>query len=169
MILPKFFFQNIELKLNSNAWMTLESSVVIFQALKPLQPPWPQWPQQPQWPQWPQQPSEPFRILRFNMRHPVHDKTWTGGKFAWKSASREVKKLKNNKPPCSFIRYLRVYFYWNGWSDKKQMIIFRCQLSCVRATHKIHHLKCHVCNANRFRIVMLLMSIDGVNKIPYCE
>ena len=36
--------------------MTLKSSVVIFQALKPLQPQWPQWPQQPQRPQWPQQP-----------------------------------------------------------------------------------------------------------------
>ena len=57
MILPKkTFFQNIKIKLNSNAWMTLKSSVVIFQALKPLQPQWPQWPQQPQWPQWPQQP-----------------------------------------------------------------------------------------------------------------
>ena len=52
----KTFFQNIKIKLNSNAWMTLKSSVVIFQALKPLQPQWPQWPQQPQWPQWPQQP-----------------------------------------------------------------------------------------------------------------
>ena len=51
-----FFFQNIKIKLNSDAWMTLKSSVVIFQALKPLQPQWPQWPQQPQWPQWPQQP-----------------------------------------------------------------------------------------------------------------
>ena len=57
MIIPKnYFFQNIKIKLNSNAWMTLKSSVVIFQALKPLQPQWPQWPQQPQWPQWPQQP-----------------------------------------------------------------------------------------------------------------
>ena len=52
----KLFFQNIKLKLKSNAWMTLKSSGVIFQALKPLQPQWPQWPQQPQWPQWPQQP-----------------------------------------------------------------------------------------------------------------
>ena len=34
----KTFFQNIKIKLNSNAWMTLKSSVVIFQALKPLQP-----------------------------------------------------------------------------------------------------------------------------------
>ena len=33
-----------------------DSSVLIFQALRPLQPQWPQWPQQPQWPQWPQQP-----------------------------------------------------------------------------------------------------------------
>ena len=50
------FFQNIKIKLNSNAWMTLKSSVGIFQALKPLQPQCPQWPQQPQWPQWPRQP-----------------------------------------------------------------------------------------------------------------
>ena len=35
MILPKkTFFQNIKIKLNSNAWMTLKSSVVIFRALK---------------------------------------------------------------------------------------------------------------------------------------
>ena len=50
------FFQNIKIKLNPNSWMTLKSSVVIFQALTPLQPQWPQWPQQPQWPQWPRQP-----------------------------------------------------------------------------------------------------------------
>ena len=36
--------------------MTLESSVVIFQALEYLWPQWSQQPQQPQWPQWPQQP-----------------------------------------------------------------------------------------------------------------
>ena len=65
----------------SLAWMTLKSSVVIFQALKPLQSQWPQWPQQPQWPQWPQQPhfikqlvfypSEPNQKISFNVRHPV--------------------------------------------------------------------------------------------------
>ena len=44
----KLFFQNIKIKLNSNAWMTLKSSVVINQAWKPLQPQWPEWPQQPQ-------------------------------------------------------------------------------------------------------------------------
>jgi hypothetical protein len=32
------FFQNIKIKLNYNAWITLKSSLVIFQALKPLQP-----------------------------------------------------------------------------------------------------------------------------------
>ena len=52
----KNFFQNTKIKLNSNALMTLKSSVVVFQALKLLQPQWPQRPQQPQWPQWPQQP-----------------------------------------------------------------------------------------------------------------
>ena len=34
----KTFFLNIRIKLNSDAWMTLKSSIVIFQALKPLQP-----------------------------------------------------------------------------------------------------------------------------------
>ena len=33
--------------LNSRIWMTLKSSVVIFQALEPLQPLWPHWPHQP--------------------------------------------------------------------------------------------------------------------------
>ena len=43
-ILPKkLFFQNIKIKLNSRIWMTMKSSVVIFQA---LEPPWPQWPWQ---------------------------------------------------------------------------------------------------------------------------
>ena len=56
---PPFFFQNIKIKLNSNVWMTLKSSVVIFQTLKPLQPQLPQW---PQWPQWPQQPHFIKRI-----------------------------------------------------------------------------------------------------------
>ena len=54
MILPKkTFFQMIKIKVNSNAWMTLKSFVVIFQALKPLQPQWPQWPQRTQWPRQP--------------------------------------------------------------------------------------------------------------------
>ena len=36
MILPqKFCFQNIKAKLNSRTWMTLKSSAVILQALKP--------------------------------------------------------------------------------------------------------------------------------------
>ena len=34
----KNFFSNIKIEQNSNAWMTLKSSVVIFQASKPLQP-----------------------------------------------------------------------------------------------------------------------------------
>ena len=57
MILPKNnCFQNIKIKLNSATWMTLTSSLVIFQALEPLQPQWPLQPQQPPWPQWPIQP-----------------------------------------------------------------------------------------------------------------
>ena len=32
-------------------WMTLKSSLVIFQPLEPQQPQQPHWPLQPQWPQ----------------------------------------------------------------------------------------------------------------------
>ena len=53
---PNFFFRNIKIKLTSNAWMTLKSSVVIFQASETLLPQWPLQPQQPPWPQWPLQP-----------------------------------------------------------------------------------------------------------------
>ena len=49
MILTKNIgFRNIKIKLNSWTWMTLQSSVVIFQALEPFQPQWPLQPQQPQ-------------------------------------------------------------------------------------------------------------------------
>ena len=49
-------FHNIKIKLNSRSWMTLKSSVVIFQNLEPLQPQWHLQPQQPPWPQWHLQP-----------------------------------------------------------------------------------------------------------------
>ena len=52
--------------LNSRTWITLKSSVVIFQALESLQPQWPLQPQQPQWPQWPQQ---PHFIKKFTRPH----------------------------------------------------------------------------------------------------
>ena len=66
MILPKkFFFQNIKIKLNSIPWMTLKSSVVIFQALELLQAHWPHRPLQPHWPLQPQKPhfTKNFLIL----------------------------------------------------------------------------------------------------------
>ena len=63
MILTKnICFQNIKIKLNPGTWMTLQSSVVIFQALESLQPQWPLQSQQPQWPQWPRQPHFIKRI-----------------------------------------------------------------------------------------------------------
>ena len=52
----KYVFQNIKRNLNTRTWMTLKSSVVIFQALEPLKPHWPQRPLQPLWPHWPLQP-----------------------------------------------------------------------------------------------------------------
>ena len=55
MILPqKNVFQNIKIKLNLRTWMTLKSSVVIFQALELLQPNWPHRSLQPHWPLQPQ-------------------------------------------------------------------------------------------------------------------
>ena len=73
MILPrKNGFQNIKIKLNSRTWMTLESSVVIFQALKSL---WPQWPQQPQWPQWPQWPRWPHFSKKTEFYVSIHSGT----------------------------------------------------------------------------------------------
>ena len=45
--------------------MTLEYSVVIFQALEHLWPRWPKQPQRPQWPQWPRQPHFTKKIIEF--------------------------------------------------------------------------------------------------------
>ena len=53
---PKKVFQNIKMKMNSRTWMTLKSSVGIFQALKLLHPHCPHRPLQPHWPLQPQKP-----------------------------------------------------------------------------------------------------------------
>ena len=53
---PTKVFQNIKMKMNSRTWMTLKSSVVIFQALELLQPHCPHRPLQPHWPLQPQKP-----------------------------------------------------------------------------------------------------------------
>ena len=45
-MIPPFFFRNIKIKLNSRTIMALKSSVVIFQAIKPLKPQWLLQPQQ---------------------------------------------------------------------------------------------------------------------------
>ena len=64
--------QNIKIKLNSGTWMTLQSSVMIFQVLEPFQPQWPLQPQQPQWPLWPRKPHFIKKTL-LNLRyHPYH-------------------------------------------------------------------------------------------------
>ena len=89
MIPPKIFLsKNIEIKLISRTWMSLKSSVVIFQAFKPLQPQWPQQPQQPRWPQWPQQPH-------FTKELPEPDgwiipgtKMTSTGPFLWDGSSK---------------------------------------------------------------------------------
>ena len=68
--------------------MTLNSSVVIFQALEPLQPPWPHQPLQPQWPL---QPQKPYFIKKL----PGHDgwiilgtKMTNTVPFSWNESSK---------------------------------------------------------------------------------
>jgi hypothetical protein len=73
-------FQNIKIKLTSTTWMTLECSVVIFQALEYLWPQWPQEPHQPQWPQWPRQPQfkkENYWVLCFHQPWHPNDLSWS--------------------------------------------------------------------------------------------
>ena len=84
----EFWFQNIEIKLSSRTWMTMESSVVIFQALEPLQPHWPQRPLQTHWPH---QPLQPYFIKRI----PDPDgciipstKMTNTGPFLWNGSSK---------------------------------------------------------------------------------
>ena len=67
-------FQNIKIKLNSGTWMTLQSSVVIFQVLESFQPQWPLQPQQPQWPQWLQQPHFIKKLLILMVRSSLASK-----------------------------------------------------------------------------------------------
>ena len=81
-------FQNIKIKLNSRTWMTLKSSVVIFQTLEPLQPQWPLQPQQPPWPQWPLQPHFVKTITDYDgWIIPVTKMTNTGP-FVWNGSSK---------------------------------------------------------------------------------
>ena len=82
------FVQNIKIKLNYRTWLTLKSSVVIFQALKPLQPQWPQQPQQPQWPQWPQQPHFIKKFTDPDGSMIPGTKTTNTGPFSWNGSSK---------------------------------------------------------------------------------
>ena len=82
------YFQNIKIKLNSGAWMTLQSSVVICQAYEPLQPEWPLQPQQPQWPQWPRQPHFINRITDHNGWIIPSTKMIKTSPFLWNRSSK---------------------------------------------------------------------------------
>ena len=82
------FFQNIKIKLNSRTWMTLKSSVVIFQTLEPLQPQWPLQPQQPPWPQWPLQPHFIKNITDCDGWIIPGTKMTNTGPFLWNGSSK---------------------------------------------------------------------------------
>ena len=68
--------------------MTLECSVVIFQALEYLWPQWPQQPQQPQWPQWPQQPHFTKQITEFYVSINHGTKKTYPGLSMWNGSSK---------------------------------------------------------------------------------
>ena len=78
----------MKIKLNSTFWMTLECSVVIFQALEYLWPQWPQQPQQPQWPQWPQQPHFTKEITEFYVSINHGTKMTYPGLSMWNGSSK---------------------------------------------------------------------------------
>ena len=88
MILPFFSFQNIKIKLNTRTCMALKSSVVIFQALKPLRPQLPLQPQQPPWPQWPLQPHFIKKILLLMVGYLLATKSPILVFFLWNGSSR---------------------------------------------------------------------------------
>ena len=103
-LLRKIFFQNMKLKLNSNAWMTLKSSVVVFQALKLLQPQWPQWPQQPQWPQWTQWPRQHHFIKKF-----THPDDWI---ISTTKKTNTSSFLRNRSSNIQFFTDIWYLFCW---------------------------------------------------------
>ena len=89
MILPqKNVFQNIKIKLNLRTWMTLKSSVVIFQALELLQPHWPHRPLQPHWPLQPQKPYFTKKLPDPNDWIIPGTKMTNTGPFLWNGSSK---------------------------------------------------------------------------------
>ena len=136
MILPKQkLFQNIKIKLNSTTWMTLKSSLVIFQALEPLQS---QWPQRPLQPHWPHQPLQPYFIKKI----PEPDgwiiastKMTSTGPFLWNGSSKFQWSTDIWDPCCR--RLLRpVFANFLKTGCKYQNVI----TSGIYRTHYIHEI-----------------------------
>ena len=99
--------------------MTLECSVVIFQALEYLWPQWPQQPQQPQWPQWPQQPHFTIFFTEFYVSMN------TGTKMTYVSWSLNVEWIIKN----SLIAFWHP-FSWRLWRPSYETKIkFKAQIS----------------------------------------
>ena len=111
-ILPEIlFFQNIKIKVKSRTWMTLKSSLMIFQALEPLQP---QQPHRPLQPQWPQQPLKPYFIKKVpdldNWIVPGTKMTNTGP-FLWNGSSKIQFLLISATFPSEAVEASQCYFF----------------------------------------------------------
>ena len=91
----KYVFQNIKTNLNLRTWMTLKSSVVIFQALEPLQLQWPLQRQQPPWPQWPLQPHFIKQITAPDDWILPGKQMTNNGPFLWNESSKIQISLSN--------------------------------------------------------------------------
>ena len=69
-------------------WMTLKSSLVIFQTLEPLQP---RWPHRPLRPHWPQQPRQHYFIKELHNPNDLiipGTKLTDNGPFLWNESSK---------------------------------------------------------------------------------
>ena len=86
--IPFFSLQNIKVRLNLRTWMTLKSSVVIFQTLEPQRPQWPLQPQQPQWPQWLPQPHFTKEMTEFYVSINHGTKMTYPGLSMWNGSSK---------------------------------------------------------------------------------
>ena len=128
-------FQNIKIKLNSTTWMTLECSVVIFQALEYLWPQWPQQPQQPQWPQWPQQPHFKKLITEFYVSINHGTKKTYPGLSMWNGSSK-THYFIDFWPPFSWRLWrpsheIKIKFKGQMSKPNEYTDNFRSNLTCI--------------------------------------
>ena len=125
-------FQNIKMKLNSRTWMTLKSSVVIFQASEPLQPL-----DLISLCNWPLPPQKPY----FIKKHPdcciiPSNKMTNTDPFLWNGSTKSNFSLLSDTLSVGLLRPADVTFLKNCCGTQKFpisafQIIFKPNLTCI--------------------------------------